>query len=83
MCCKVRDVSSNIARLQLNVLRSGVGKFSNLHFCVQKDCAHVSASEKVVDIIRHLFERDNLPLILGVDGIELFIDAVQFLIGAL
>ncbi len=80
---KAIDAPADVLRQNLERLADLRREFADAQLAVQKHRADVGAAEQVVHVVGQHGQLANLPLVLGVDGVQLFVDRVQFLVGAL
>src|SRR5579871_6112116 len=77
------DRAPYILREQVERVRNARGKLANLQLRIEKDRSHVGGRQEVLHVVRDFRQIRDLPLILRIDRVELLVDALELLIGAL
>ncbi len=70
------DSPPNILRQKLEDARHLRSEFPHTQIAIQKRDAFLQILEEIVQIVGHLGQLDNLPLVLRVDRVQLFVDRV-------
>ena len=64
-------------------LRNLRREFANAQLAVKEDRADLRAGQQIVHVVGQLGQLRDLALVLGVDGVQLLVHALEFLVGAL
>ncbi len=80
---KAVDSSANILRQDMENVGDPRREFADAQIAVEEDRADIDALQQVVHVAGQLCQLRDLALMFRVDGVQLFVDRVQFLVGTL